>query len=258
MKFRVLTLFVCFVVLCSCLVVPSFADNSGASADGFDASDWAYKYTITYDRTISFDDPFDVPNLDNTYLGPFYVVTNINGVIAQGGGLYVHSMYFRGSFDTRTISIDLWASEAQDDADMFYLNCTLEPPDMDDGGYMVNYSYYPSSNSNQSAVTEMFNSLDLVSFEIYSQDEIDLSAFSSAWVVDVSVPSDGGTSLPFASISAAWTGVLSWLVASLVSGQFIFYNDGFTFLGVLLLIGMAVALAFLLIAIARKFLKLGG
>lgn len=61
-------------------------------------------------------------------------------------------------------------------------------------------------------------------------------------------------------ITEIWTQVMNWISTSLGSVQTVFYDaeDGLTFLGTLAVIGVSIAIGFLIIGVVQNFLKLRG
>lgn len=61
-------------------------------------------------------------------------------------------------------------------------------------------------------------------------------------------------------ITEIWTQVMNWITTSLGSVQTVFYDaeDGLTFLGTLAVIGVSIAIGFLIIGVVQNFLKLRG
>lgn len=59
------------------------------------------------------------------------------------------------------------------------------------------------------------------------------------------------------AITSVWTSIMDWFVESIASVQEIFYStNGLTFLGTLSVIGVAIAIALLVVSIIRRFLSL--
>ncbi len=64
-----------------------------------------------------------------------------------------------------------------------------------------------------------------------------------------------------AAITSVWTAVMEWISTSLGSVQELFYDNStsaLTFLGTLSVIGVAIAIVFLLIGVIQNFLHLRG
>lgn len=59
------------------------------------------------------------------------------------------------------------------------------------------------------------------------------------------------------AITTIWSDVMDWIVDALGSVQTVFYNGTtLTFMGTLAVIGVAIAIAFLLIGVVQNFLRL--
>jgi hypothetical protein len=59
------------------------------------------------------------------------------------------------------------------------------------------------------------------------------------------------------SITEIWTEVMTWITTSLGSVQTVFYASGeLTFLGTLAVVGVSIAIGFLIIGVVQNFLKL--
>ena len=59
------------------------------------------------------------------------------------------------------------------------------------------------------------------------------------------------------SITEIWTEVMTWITTSLGSVQTVFYAENeLTFLGTLAVVGVSIAIGFLIIGVVQKFLSL--
>ena len=146
---------------------------------------------------------------------------------------------------------------------------------MCDGSYYVlkNLGFYESDGqygwafnigeSDQRYFSQMFPNRVEHNYAIYlsdypgSLDSEDLDIFGDANVSLVVAPSVGPGDPN--SVTSVWASILAWITTALASVQAVFFvNGSLTFIGTLALIGVSIAIAWLIIAVVERFLCLRG
>lgn len=228
---RVFALFASVLVLVSCLIVPMSADSFDSSKPLVE-SDWQYVTKITVTDLSRFNDG----NLDFTLdtIQPVYVIFNVNGDRYSIFGQSVSTITDGALEVIADSSIDGFGYPL---IGYYFADHLLF-------GETANEVY--SFKREYPVVREfelvMYHNTAFIDFD-YDADYISVETY----VVE---PASN-------RITSVFTNIMGWITSGLNSVQGVFYaNDQLTILGTLAVIGVAVGVAFLIIGVVQKFLRL--
>lgn len=222
------------LVLAVALVVPMSADTFDSS-NSLVESDWQYCTVVDfydYSRLVASE---SIPNI--AYTGDVYFILSVNNN--------------RYSLRGERIVTDL-------DNEVYYSIGNL------DEGYPVIYYYIYDNGGGRvncvagsgiTIVDRQFIDVSQFSITIYHNDPLsitgDFDSFATVNTFDVKPSST--------RITSVFTNIMDWITSGLNSVQGVFYaNNQLTMLGTLAVIGVAIAVAFLLIGVLQRFLHLRG
>lgn len=213
------------LVLAVALVVPM-------SADSFDSSRPLVEDAWEYITVIDIRDSSNIDSLNFYYENPCYVIFEVNGdrysisslVAGYNGDDLVFGRYGTQIDDYPLLTLDLSSGN------LVGTNAA--------GTVVFSRTYSP------------FTSLSII---VYSNASLGLSSVSGITVNEsIVVPTTN-------RITSVFTNLMDWITDGLNSVQGVFYaNNQLTMLGTLAVIGVAIAVAFLLIGVLQRFLHLRG
>lgn len=242
MKSKMIRLFAVLssvLVLLTCLVVPSFAYNpildQNGNAVNLDA--FAYRYTVSLTDLYSVNSVGNIEfQIPDTYMD--YVVR-----ISYEGNV----QYFAG---------ERIRAFQQGQNDVYTIVLACDNP----SSLLVNIGEFGVTSidfSNNDVYMDYSGSLDEIVFDIFTYSELDVSLAPYAQSQYISL--EVNEIVNASSVLGVFGSITDWIVSGVSSVQGVFYaNNQLTMLGTLAVIGVAIAVAFLIIAVVQRFLHLRG
>lgn len=230
---RVFALFASVLVLVTCLVVPMSADSFDSSKPLVE-SDWQYVTMITVTDLSRLND--GILDFNFEVVQDCYVIFDVNG-----DRYSVFSEYVSASSDNEHVEIYADADSADAYLGFPYI-----------GYYLADHRVIGKVSNEVDLFNRFYPELRQFVLVIYHNSLFEVqydSDYVSVITYDVEPTSN--------RITSAFTGVMDWITSGLNSVQGVFYaNNQLTMLGTLAVIGVAVGVAFLIIGVVQKFLKL--
>lgn len=225
---KILTVLCCMVGLLACLALPGFCANP-------EQYNWYARISVP--SASSDYDPANYPYVTNTG-GNAYVVLESNGA---------------GDLPNRIV-IENVSNIVTEEMDLMNVRTTIT------GNYGVIYvTYVLGDGVSIEYDGSRGDNLSNFVMTIYSDTEITVIPDSNNVFTAEVVNNGGGGNATVSSITGVFSNISAFVVSSLASVQGVFFLEGdLTLLGTLAVIGLSVALAFLIIGVIQRFLKLRG
>lgn len=242
MKSKLIRLFAVLasvLVLVTCLVVPSFAYNPVLDQKGnaVDLDAFAYRYTVSLTDLFSVNSVGDIEfQIPDTYID--YVVR-----FSYEGNV----QYFVG---------ERIRAFQQGVSDVYTMVLACDNP----SSVLVNIGEYGVTSidfSDNTVYMDFSGSLDEIVIDIFTYSVLDISLAPYAKPQYISL--EVNEIVNASSVLGVFGSITDWIVSGVSSVQGVFYaNNQLTMLGTLAVIGVAVAVSFLIIGFVQRFLHLRG